>query len=154
MFSHIEEAIKFRGVDASWRLPCRRVIPRSWRERLTRSSAIRSGGGVWAKPRDDDTGTRGVEIPTRCTSLQTKGAHMATKIEIVHWDGTEEPDTDWINEGLQAVFDGKHCPFIRNVPDTGGEFGVAVASQPITTDEAQQAWDRFMAELTGETKKA
>jgi hypothetical protein len=82
------------------------------------------------------------------------GAYMAAKIEIVHWDGTEEPDTDWINEGLQAVFDGKHCPFIRNVPDTGGEFGVAVASQPITTDEAQQAWDRFMAELTGERKKA
>jgi hypothetical protein len=79
---------------------------------------------------------------------------MAAKIEIVHWDGTEEPDTDWINEGLQAVFDGKHCSFIRNVPDTGGEFGVAVASQPITTDEAQQAWDRFMAELTGERKKA
>jgi hypothetical protein len=44
---------------------------------------------------------------------------MAAKIEIVHWDWTEEPDTDWINEGLQAVFDGKHCPFIRNVPDTG-----------------------------------
>jgi hypothetical protein len=79
---------------------------------------------------------------------------MAAKIEIVHWDWTEEPDMDWINEGLQAVFDNKHCPFIRNVPDTGGEFGVAVASQPITTDEAQQAWDRFMAELTGERKKA
>ncbi len=30
---------------------------------------------------------------------------MAAKIEIVHWDVTEEPDTDWINEGLQAVFD-------------------------------------------------
>ena len=41
---------------------------------------------------------------------------MAAKIEIVHWDCTKEPDTDWINEGLQAVFDGKHCPFIRNVP--------------------------------------
>ena len=80
---------------------------------------------------------------------------MAAKIEIVHWDWTEEPDTDWINEELQAVFDGKHCPFIGKVPDTGGgEFGVAVASQPITTDEAQQAWDRFMAELTGERTKA
>src|SRR5713101_6212238 len=49
-----------------------------------------------------------------------------------------------------SMKDCKHCPFIRNVPDTGGEFGVAVASQPITTDEAQQAWDRFMAELTGD----
>jgi hypothetical protein len=39
-------------------------------------------------------------------------------------------------------------------PDTGGEFGVAVASQPITTEEAQQPWDRFMAELMGERKKA
>ena len=84
-----------------------------------------------------------------------EGANMAAKTEIVHWDWTEEPDTDWINEELQAVFDGKHCPFIRKVPDTGGgEFGVAVASQPISTDEAQQAWDHFMTELTGERRKA
>jgi hypothetical protein len=79
---------------------------------------------------------------------------MAAKIEIVHWGWTEKPDTGWINEGLQAVFDGKHCPFIRNVPETGGEVGIAIASQPITSYDAQQAWDRFMAELTGERKKA
>ena len=80
---------------------------------------------------------------------------MAAKIEIVHWGWTEEPDADWINEGLQAVFDGKHCPFIRNVRDTGGrEFGIAIASQPISTGEAQQAWDHFMAELMGEERRA
>jgi len=91
---------------------------------------------------------------TRDAFTSREVAHMAAKIEIVHWDWAEEPDTEWINEGLQAVFDGKHCPFIRNVPDAGGEFGVAVASKLITADEAQQAWDRFMAELAGERKNA
>ena len=70
------------------------------------------------------------------------------KCDVVYWDRTE-PMRDryavMLDRAIQERYDGTHSPSITYVKDTGcDQAAIVVSSLPITRQEAQLVWDRFM----------
>lgn len=66
-----------------------------------------------------------------------------TPIQVVEWDCREQPDFEAIARATSRVFDGTHRPGLTLVPDTGSDqYALVVSSVPMTSDEAQAAYDR------------
>jgi hypothetical protein len=68
---------------------------------------------------------------------------MATKIRVVVWNSKDHINGNELNQALQDVFDGRHCPQVHPVPDTGQDcYALVVSSQPLDAGtRVQEIWD-------------
>jgi hypothetical protein len=79
-----------------------------------------------------------------------KAPASVTKHEFIMFDWKSYPEAPDVTKALSLVFDGKQCPSIVEVPDTGGDWGCwVISSEPITEALAQELMNTCIAEKEG-----
>lgn len=71
-----------------------------------------------------------------------------SNVRIISWDWRGQPDIEELNEAVSAVFDGIHCPQVTSVDTGGDEYAVLVSPAPMTSAEAQAAYEEHWEEET------
>ena len=74
------------------------------------------------------------------------------KTLFITWDANESIDAGELNDTLNAVFNGKNCPYVEEVETPGDYYALAVSAQEI--EDAQQAFDEFLEDLEKEPNEA
>lgn len=68
---------------------------------------------------------------------------QTTTHTLILWDWKEQPPWDDV-----ATAQALGHVYLTAVPNTGGdEYAIVAAQGPLTSDEAQQAWDAFLSGL-------
>lgn len=78
----------------------------------------------------------------------TRSAGETVKCFILDCDWKERIALEEISNAIRRVFDGR-CPSVIDVPDTGcSSYGGVISSSPITSEEAQTAWEMYVSALS------
>lgn len=73
---------------------------------------------------------------------------VQSSVRIHSWDWRGRPDIGALNRDLFELYDGMHCPYMAEVPDSRGDgYVVFVTSRFIEPDVAQRLWDEWDFEI-------